>query len=52
MENLKTDPSVISDKEWQIVQLIRQLDYGELLIVVKDGKPCRVEEIRKSIQIK
>ena len=42
----------ISDQEWQGLQHLRQLQYGELLVAVKDGRPIRVEEIRKSIQIK
>ena len=42
----------ISDQEWQVLQHLRQLQYGELLVSVKDGRPIRVEEIRKSIQIK
>jgi len=44
--------SQISEQEWQVIQLMRGLDYGELLIAVKGGKPIRAEEIRKSIQIK
>ena len=42
----------LSEQEWQVLQHLRELQYGELLVVVKDGKPIRVEEIRKSIQIK
>lgn len=42
----------ISDQEWQVLQHLRQLQYGELLVSVKDGRPIRLEEIRRSIQIK
>ena len=42
----------ISEQEWQIIQLMREIDYGELVISMKGGKPIRVEEVRKSIQIK
>ena len=42
----------ISEQEWQVLQHLRELQYGELLVSVKDGRPIRVEEIRKSIQIK
>lgn len=48
----KTTMLAISDQEQQIIKLIRELGYGQVLITVKEGKPCRVEEIRKSIQIK
>ncbi len=42
----------ISNQEWQVIELIRRLGYGELVISVKEGKPIRAEEVRKSIQIK
>ena len=42
----------VSPQEWQVLQLIRQLGYGQLLITVRDSKPCHVEEIRRSIQIR
>ena len=45
-------PAEISEQEWQVVQLMRKVEYGELLVSIKGGKPVRVEEIRKSIQIK
>ena len=37
-------------QEWQIVQLIRELDYGQLVVSVKNGKPVHVES-RKSITL-
>ena len=42
----------VSGQELQVLQLIRQLGYGQLVITVRDSKPCHVEEIRKSIQIR
>ncbi len=42
----------ISEQEWQVIRLMREIEYGELLVSVRSGKPYRVEEIRKSIQIK
>ena len=33
----------LSDQEWQVIRLIRELGYGQLMITVRDGKPCRVE---------
>ena len=38
-------------QEQKLLELIRNLSYGQLLISIKDGKPIRVEEIRKSIQL-
>ena len=42
----------LSSREWQLLQLIRQLDYGQLTITVKASLPIHVEEVRKSIPLK
>ncbi|MBE6914198.1 MAG: DUF2292 domain-containing protein [Ruminococcaceae bacterium] len=52
MEKENAITAQISEQEWQIIQLMREIEYGELLISMKGGKPVRAEEVRKSIQIK
>lgn len=42
---------ILTKAEKQIIELIRALEYGELRIMIKDSKPLRVEEIRRSIQL-
>ena len=42
---------ILTKAERQLIELIRSIDYGELRIMVKDEKPVRVEEIRRSIQL-
>ena len=42
---------ILTKAERQIIELIRALDYGEVRIMIKDRKPLRVEEIRRSIQL-
>ena len=42
---------ILTKAERQLIELIRSIDYGELQIMVKDEKPIRVEEIRRSIQL-
>ena len=42
----------ISPQEWQLIRMIRELEYGQLTITVKGSKPIHVEEVRKSIPIK
>ena len=42
---------VLTKAEKQIVEVIRTLDYGEVRVMIKDNKPIRVEEIRRSIQL-
>ena len=38
-------------KEEKLLQLIREIKYGELKIFIADGQPIRVEEVRKSIKL-
>ena len=42
---------VLTKAEKQLLELIRLLDYGEVRVMIKDNKPIRVEEIRRSIQL-
>ena len=42
---------VLTKAEKQLIQVIRALDYGEVRVMIKDSKPIRVEEIRRSIQL-
>ena len=41
----------LTEQEQKLIQIIRELGYGELNITVKAGKPILVNEIRKSIQL-
>lgn len=43
---------VLSEQEKQLINMIRELDYGEMTIVIKGGKPVHVYEIKKSIPLK
>ena len=42
---------ILTKAEKQLIQVIRSLDFGEVRVMIKDNKPIRVEEIRKSIQL-
>jgi hypothetical protein len=42
----------LSSQEWQLIQMIRATEYGQLTVTVKASKPIHVEEIRKSIPLK
>lgn len=42
---------VLTKAEQQLIEVVRSLDYGEIRIMIKDNKPIRVEEIRRSIQL-
>ena len=50
--DMKTMENVALTKpEKQIIELVRSLDYGELRILIKDKRPIRAEEIKRSIQL-
>ena len=41
----------LSDQEKRVVDILREIKYGEVKVVIQDGVPVRVDEIRKSIKI-
>ncbi len=41
----------MSDKEQRLIALLRGIQYGEVKIVIQDGVPIRIEEIKKSIKL-
>lgn len=47
----KEKKNPLSEKEKKLVQMIRNLNFGELRVIVTDGVPTRVEEIKRSIKL-
>ena len=41
----------INDKEKKLLSYIRRLEYGEVRVVVQDGHPIRLEEIKKTVKL-
>jgi len=41
----------ITEQEQKLLELVRNLDYGEMRIIVKEGAPVHIEEIKKSIKL-
>lgn len=41
----------LTDKEAKLLSIIRRMDFGEIRVIVTDGIPTRVEEIKKSIKL-
>ena len=41
----------VTDNEAKLLSIIRKMDFGEVRVVVTDGVPTRVEEIKKSIKL-
>ena len=52
MEKVKNsnEKENMNAQELQIIKLMRELDYGQLVVSVKNGKPVHVES-RKSITL-
>jgi len=38
-------------REANLIRLIRDTSHGELRIIIQEGQPVRVEEIKKSIKL-
>lgn len=47
----RNNAEILTDSERRVLDLMRSVGYGEMRIVINDGKPVRVEEIRKSIKL-
>ncbi len=41
----------LTPKEVKLIEIIRETAFGEIKIVVQNGEPIRVEEIKKSIKL-
>jgi hypothetical protein len=39
------------EKEKKIIELIRKMGFGEIRIIIQEGGPIRIEEIKKSIKL-
>ena len=46
----KKENVVPTEKELRLIELIRELGYGEIRIFVAEGQPVRAEEIKKSVK--
>lgn len=42
---------VLTEKEINLLKLIRNIEYGEIKIIIQDKQPIRVEELKKSIKL-
>lgn len=48
---MKKTKEEISERENKLINLIRQTSFGEVKIIIQDGEPIRVEEVKKSIKL-
>lgn len=50
-EHKKYEAFELNEQERQLIEYVRKLNYGEMNIMVREGKPVRIEEIKKSIML-
>ncbi len=41
----------LDTKEEKLIKIINDIKFGEIKIIVQDGLPIRIEEIKKSIKL-
>lgn len=41
----------LTKEEEKLIKIFRTIDFGEVRVVINDGKPTRLEEIKKSIKL-
>ena len=51
MKEEKQTGVLLTEKDMEVIRLMRQTDYGKVLLTVKNGEPVHAE-IQKSIPIK
>lgn len=48
----KPEPLELTSQEKELIEFIRNLGYGDVTVIVQNGKPIRLEHVRQSIQLK
>lgn len=41
----------LTAEEEKLIKIIREIEFGEVRVVITNGKPTRIEEIKKSIKL-
>lgn len=47
----KKKTALLTEQEEKVIEIMRNIKYGELRVVINNSKPIRVEEIKKSVQL-
>ena len=43
--------ALLTKEETKLIEVLRKIDFGEARVVITDGRPTRIEEIKKSIKL-
>ena len=41
----------VNEKEKNLIELLREVEFGEVIIFMVDGKPYRIEKLKESIML-
>jgi hypothetical protein len=41
----------LNEKEKNLIRMIRNIEYGEIRVIIQDKTPIRVEELKRSIKL-
>jgi hypothetical protein len=41
----------LDEKEKKLIKIIREIGFGEIKVIINEGKPTRIEELKKSIKL-
>ena len=42
---------VVSEKERNLIELLRDIRYGQVVVYLEESQPVRIEQIKKSIKL-
>ena len=51
MTEEKKETLILTKQEEDLIRILREIEFGEARIVITDGRPIRIEEIKKSIKL-
>ena len=50
MENFLNEERM-DEKEKKLLKIMREIGFGEIKVIINEGKPVRIEELKKSIKL-
>ena len=50
-ENKPEHKNVLNAQEKKLLEIIREIGHGEIKVIINDGRPVRLEELKKSIKL-
>jgi len=42
---------ILTKKENSLIEKLREIPYGQVIIIMKNGEPIRIEQIKQSIEL-